>query len=421
MVGRSLKACNLWTSQPVSQSASQPECVDYFGRPSASRLWRQSVKFTGEPQRGRFKGRSHRQAHTATAAPNTDSTILLNPSPALHHHSYIFTLSRSRNISATMANLFNSARTAFRAAVNGSAASVRNASTQAGANASQSFVTSRSSAIAATAVAAGSVAWYNHLYGTLPFLDTASANMADEGLHPPKYPWSHSGVFETFDHASIRRGYQVYREVCSSCHSLDRIAWRNLVGQSHTVDEAKAMAEEVEYEDGPDDEGAMFQRPGKLADYMPRPYANDEAARAANAGALPPDLSLMVKARHGGADYIFALLTGYTDPPAGVKVQDGLNYNSYFPGTQIAMARVLYDGLVDYEDGTPATTSQMAKDVVTFLHFCAEPEHDTRKKMGMQAVIILSSLTALSIWVKRFKWAGVKNRKLVYNPPTSTH
>ncbi|SPO31115.1 probable CYT1 - cytochrome c1, heme protein [Ustilago trichophora] len=321
-----------------------------------------------------------------------------------------------------MANLFNSARTAFRAAVNGSAASVRNASTQAGANASsQTFMTSRSSAIAATAVAAGSVAWYNHLYGTLPFLDTASANMADEGLHPPKYPWSHSGVFETFDHASIRRGYQVYREVCSSCHSLDRIAWRNLVGQSHTVDEAKAMAEEVEYEDGPDDEGSMFQRPGKLADYMPRPYANDEAARAANAGALPPDLSLMVKARHGGADYIFALLTGYTDPPAGVKVQDGLNYNSYFPGTQIAMARVLYDGLVDYDDGTPATTSQMAKDVVTFLHFCAEPEHDTRKKMGMQAVIILSSLTALSIWVKRFKWAGIKSRKIVYNPPTSSH
>ncbi|SOV03444.1 probable CYT1 - cytochrome c1, heme protein [Ustilago sp. UG-2017a] len=319
-----------------------------------------------------------------------------------------------------MANLFNSARTALRAAVNGSAASVRNASTQAGAKASQSFIVSRSSAIAATAVAAGSVAWYKHLYGTLPFLDTASANMADEGLHPPKYPWSHSGVFETFDHASIRRGYQVYREVCSSCHSLDRIAWRNLVGQSHTVDEAKAMAEEVEYEDGPDDEGAMFQRPGKLADYMPRPYANDEAARAANAGALPPDLSLMVKARHGGADYIFALLTGYTDPPAGVKVQDGLNYNSYFPGTQIAMARVLYDGLVDYEDGTPATTSQMAKDVVTFLHFCAEPEHDTRKKMGMQAVIILSSLTALSIWVKRFKWAGVKSRKIIYNPP-STH
>ncbi|EPQ31224.1 uncharacterized protein PFL1_01409 [Pseudozyma flocculosa PF-1] len=318
-----------------------------------------------------------------------------------------------------MANLFNTARTAFRAAANGTAASVRQASTQAGSNASQSMFASRTSAVAATAVAIGSVAWYNQVYGTLPFVDSASANMIDEGLHPPKYPWSHSGPFETFDHQSIRRGYQVYREVCSSCHSLDRIAWRNLVGQSHTVDEVKAMAEEVEYEDGPDDEGAMFQRPGKLADYMPKPYANDEAARAGNAGALPPDLSLMVKARHGGADYIFALLTGYTDPPPGVKVQEGLNYNSYFPGTQIAMARVLYDGLVDYEDGTPATTSQMAKDVVTFLSFCAEPEHDDRKRMGMQTLIILSSLTALSLWVKRFKWASIKSRKLVYDPPAS--
>ncbi|PWN51174.1 putative CYT1-cytochrome c1, heme protein [Violaceomyces palustris] len=319
-----------------------------------------------------------------------------------------------------MANLFStsarSATSAFRS-IAPKAQAVRFASTQAGAAAPQSAITSKTAAVAATAVAAGSIAWYNHLYGTLPFLDKASANAQDEGLHPPKYPWSHSGPFETFDHASIRRGYQVYREVCSSCHSLDRVAWRNLVGVSHTVDEVKAMAEEVEYEDGPDDEGQMFQRPGKLADYMPKPYANDEAARAGNAGALPPDLSLMVKARHGGADYIFALLTGYTDPPAGVKVQEGLNYNSYFPGTQIAMARVLYDGLVDYEDGTPATTSQMAKDVVTFLNFCAEPEHDDRKRMGMQAIIILSSLTALSLWTKRFKWASIKSRKILYNPP----
>jgi ubiquinol-cytochrome c reductase cytochrome c1 subunit len=123
-------------------------------------------------------------------------------------------------------------------------------------------------------------------------------------LHAPAYPWSHNGLLDTFDHAAIRRGYQVYREVCSTCHSLDRIAWRNLVGVSHTVDEAKAMAEEVEYQDGPDGTGEMFQRPGKLADYMPKPYANDEAARAGNAGALPPDLSLITKARHGGADYI---------------------------------------------------------------------------------------------------------------------
>ena len=167
---------------------------------------------------------------------------------------------------------------------------------------------------------------------------------------------------------SIRRGYQVYREVCSACHSLDRIAWRNLVGVSHTADEARAMAEEVEYTDGPNAEGEMFQRPGKLADYMPSPYPNEEAARAGNAGAYPPDLSLMVKARHGGAvcqvitffqcshshlfqDYIFSLLTGYIDPPAGVEIREGMNYNPFFPGGAISMARVLFDGLVEFEDG----------------------------------------------------------------------
>ncbi|KAM0786351.1 cytochrome c1 [Microbotryomycetes sp. NB124-2] len=273
-------------------------------------------------------------------------------------------------------------------------------------------------AAAAATVSAGTLWWYTQLYGN-PFLTQVEAeSAADHGLHPPAYPWAHRGVFETFDHSAIRRGYQVYREVCSTCHSLDRIAWRNLVGVSHTVTEAKTMAEEVEYEDGPDANGEMFQRPGKLADYMPAPYANEEAARSGNAGALPPDLSLIVKARHGGADYINALLTGYVDPPAGVEIREGLNYNPYFPGGAIGMARVLYDGLVEYEDGTPATTSQMAKDVVTFLSWAAEPEHDQRKKMGMQATIILTALLALSIVTKRQKWAGLKSRKIVYNPPS---
>jgi len=222
---------------------------------------------------------------------------------------------------------------------------------------------------------------------------------------------------DTYDHASIRRGYQVYREVCAACHSLDRIAWRNLVGVSHTADEAKAMAEEVEYQDGPNDEGEMFMRPGKLSDYMPPPYANEEAARAGNAGALPPDLSLIIKARHGGADYVFSLLTGYVDPPAGVEIRDGMNYNPFFPGGAISMARVLFDGLVEYDDGTPATTSQMAKDVTVFLNWAAEPEHDERKKIGLKAVILFSALTAISVYVKRFKWTVIKNRKIVYNPP----
>lgn len=175
---------------------------------------------------------------------------------------------------------------------------------------------------------------------------------------------------------------------------------------------------ENEYEDGPNDDGEMFQRPGKLADYMPAPYPNDEAARAGNNGGLPPDLSLITKARHGGADYIFSLLTGYSDPPAGFDVPEGLNFNPYFPGTKIAMARVLYDGLVEYEDGTEATTSQMAKDVVEFLNWSSEPEHDQRKRMGAQAVAVLSVLFTMSIWVKRFKWASVKSRKLTYSPPS---
>ncbi|KAL9938262.1 hypothetical protein V8E36_002885 [Tilletia maclaganii] len=295
------------------------------------------------------------------------------------------------------------------------------AAPQPAAAAAAGWVPSRTAVAASSAVAVGSLAWYSHLYGNplSALLPSASASGADEGLHPPAYPWSHKGWFDTFDHASIRRGYQVYREVCSSCHSLDRIAWRNLVGVSHTVDEVKAMAEETEVTDGPNDEGEMFQRPGKLSDYMPAPYANEEQARAGNAGALPPDLSLMVKARHGGADYVFSLLTGYCDPPAGLEVAEGMNFNPYFPGVKIAMARVLYDGLVEYEDGTPATTSQMAKDVVTFLSWTAEPEHDQRKKMGLQALIILSSLTAISLYVKRFKWAPLKNRKLVYNPPAA--
>ena len=202
---------------------------------------------------------------------------------------------------------------------------------------------------------------------------------------------------------SLRRGFQVYREVCSACHSLSRIPYRKMVGVFMTVDEAKAMAEELEYEaEDPDDEGEIQHRPGKLSDYLQGPYKNDQAARAANNGALPPDLSLMVKARHGGCNYIFSLLTGYPEePPAGAVVAPGLNFNPYFPGTGIAMARVLYDGLVEYDDKTPATASQMAKDVVEFLNWAAEPEMDERKKMGWKVITVLSLLTAISIWVKR--------------------
>ncbi|EGV65521.1 cytochrome c1 [Yamadazyma tenuis] len=255
----------------------------------------------------------------------------------------------------------------------------------------------------------------------LLYKDSMTANAmtaAEHGLHPPSYDWPHNGMFSTFDHASIRRGFQVYKEVCAACHSLNRIAWRNLVGVSHSASEAKAFTEELEYEDEPDDEGNPRMRPGKLADYLPSPYPNEQAARAGNQGALPPDLSLIVKARHGGADYIFSLLTGYPEePPAGVQLPPGSNYNPYFPGGSIAMGRVLFDELIEYEDGTPATTSQMAKDVSTFLNWASEPEHDDRKKWGLKAIIVISSLYFLSLWVKKFKWQPIKNRKIKFNPP----
>ncbi|KAF2749745.1 cytochrome c1, mitochondrial precursor [Sporormia fimetaria CBS 119925] len=266
----------------------------------------------------------------------------------------------------------------------------------------------------ATIFAVGSVAWYFHLYGR----NVDAMTPAEEGLHPTQYPWEHAKWYRTFDHQALRRGFQVYREVCASCHSLTRVPYRALVGTLMTVDEAKALAEENEYDTEPNDQGDIEKRPGKLSDYMPAPYKNDEAARAANNGALPPDLSLMVKARHGGCDYIFSLLTGYPEePPAGAVVQEGLNFNPYFPGTGIAMARVLYDDLVEYEDGTKASTSQMAKDVTEFLNWAAEPEADDRKKMGWKVLAVSSVLFALSVWVKRYKWAAIKSRKLVYNPP----
>ncbi|KAI9597517.1 cytochrome c1 [Syncephalis fuscata] len=247
----------------------------------------------------------------------------------------------------------------------------------------------------------------------------ASAETADTGMHAPHYPWSFNSPFKTFDHAAIRRGYQVYKEVCSACHSMNRIAFRNLVNVTHSKDEARALAEDETYIDGPDDQGEMFERPGKLSDYLPAPYPNDEAARAGNAGALPPDLSLIVKARHGGPDYIFALLTGYCDPPAGVEIRQGLNYNPYFPGGAIAMARVLYDGVVEYEDGTPATASQMAKDVSEFLSWASEPEHDERKRLGFKVVTMFTILTGLMVVLKRMRWAPLKTRKIVFKPPTS--
>lgn len=219
-------------------------------------------------------------------------------------------------------------------------------------------------------------------------------------------------MFSGLDMKSVRRGYFVYKNVCAQCHSLSLVAFRNFVDVIATEDEAKEWAAETEVTDGPNDQGDMFERPGKLSDYLPRPYANDNAARAANAGALPPDLSLMEKARVGGADYIFALLTGYCEPPAGVSMRPGLYYNPYFPGSAIGMPQPLYDGMMEYEDGTPASLSQLAKDVSVFLTWAAEPETNERKKMGLQALFLLGVAVLPTLYYKRMKWSVLKGRKI---------
>ncbi|KAG8201720.1 hypothetical protein JTE90_012781 [Oedothorax gibbosus] len=233
-------------------------------------------------------------------------------------------------------------------------------------------------------------------------------------VHPPKHPWSHNGPISSLDHASIRRGYEVYKQVCAACHSMKYLRYRELVGVSHTEEEAKAEAAEVMITDGPNDEGEMFQRPGKPADAFPSPYKNQEQARAANNGAYPPDLSYITSARHGGEDYVFSLLTGYCDAPAGVEVAEGQYYNPYFPGMKIGMAQALYNEIIEYSDGTPATLSQLSKDVCTFLKWAAEPEHDARKRMYIKVMLILSMLTAVTFYYKRLKWAPVKSRKIVF-------
>lgn len=245
-------------------------------------------------------------------------------------------------------------------------------------------------------------------------LSKPAESNGEDHIPSPDLGWSHHGALAALDYASVRRGFQVYRQVCASCHSIDKIAFRSLVGVTHDENGAKKVAESYEIVDGPDDSGEMFERPGKLSDIIPGPYQNEEQARAANGGAYPPDLSLMVKARHYGIDYIFHLLTGYTDAPEGKVMLPGLHYNPYFPGGAIAMPKPIDDGQVEYEDGTPATTSQMAKDVAMFLAWTAEPEHDERKKNGMAWLVAIAAGLAVTGFYKRFRWSILKTRKITY-------
>lgn len=236
-----------------------------------------------------------------------------------------------------------------------------------------------------------------------------AARAAGEYDKPPAANLSFQGFFGTFDRASAQRGLQVYRQVCASCHGLRLVAFRNLRALGLTDDQIVAIAAEYQIQDGPNDEGQMFERPGRPSDRFRAPFPNERAARAANNGAYPPDLSVMTKARHYGANYIRAMLLGYQDPPAGVTIGDGMHYNRYFPGRQIAMANVLFDDMMDFADGTPATAEQMARDVTTFLAWAAEPEMEQRRQMGIRVVLFLLILGGLTYAVKRRVWSDVKH------------
>lgn len=237
-------------------------------------------------------------------------------------------------------------------------------------------------------------------------LSFASPAFAAGDVDIPAKDWSFSGVFGKYDRASLQRGFQVYREVCSGCHSLDLIAFRNLMDIGYSEDEVKALASEYLVVDGPNDEGEMFERDGIASDYFPAPFPNEKAAAAANGGKAPPDLSLMAKARPHGPDYVYALLTGYEDAPEGVDAGN-LNYNAYFPGHLIAMAPPLFEDAVEYADGTPATVDQMAADVSHFLMWAAEPKLEARKSTGVAVMIFLVFFTVVMYAAKRKAWAKV--------------
>jgi ubiquinol-cytochrome c reductase cytochrome c1 subunit len=259
---------------------------------------------------------------------------------------------------------------------------------------------------------------------------------SEEGHGTPRQHWTFAGITGHFDKPQLRRGYMVYKNVCAACHGMRLLYYRNLSepgGPMFSPENVVAFAGEAQVTDGPDDNGDMFQRPGKPTDRFVSPYANAKAAAAAQNGAVPPDLSLIVKARtveahsawymdpfrwgsdvltsyqEQGADYLFALLMGYSEAPAGVQLAPGMNYNAAFPGHQIAMPQPLSDGLVTYDDGTPATLENYARDVTAFLAWAAEPTLEERKRMGLKVLVFLIVMTALLYLSKRILWRNVEH------------
>ena len=222
-----------------------------------------------------------------------------------------------------------------------------------------------------------------------------------------KQNWPFDGIFGRFDESSLQRGFQVYREVCAACHGIRHISYRDLKGIGYTNDEIKVIAADYEVKDGPNDDGEMFEREARPSDKFVGPYENDKIARLANNGAYPPDLSLIVKARADGANYLYSLLNGYKEFPDNFEASEGMYYNEFYPGNQIAMPSPLMDDIVEYSDGTEATQSQIAKDVTSFLAWTAEPELEERKSLGVKTLFFLILITIMLLGVKRKIWKDV--------------
>ena len=250
------------------------------------------------------------------------------------------------------------------------------------------------------------------LFSLIIFLSIGSFHLkAAEKAEYLKTDWNFKGIFGKFDRGALQRGYQVYTEVCASCHSMKYVSYRNLSeegGPEFSEAQAKAIAASFEVTDGPNADGEMFTRLGKLSDKFVMPYENVKAAQAANGGAYPPDMSVLIKARGDGADYIYSLLQGYEDPPSGVSLDDGVYYNKYMYGNKIRMASPLSEGIVEYADGTEATIEQMSKDITSFLMWTAEPHLESRHQMGFKAIVYLIILTILVYLSMKKIWSRIE-------------
>lgn len=237
--------------------------------------------------------------------------------------------------------------------------------------------------------------------------DAAAASSRGGHGNVDHQAWHFKGMFGTYDKAALQRGFKIYREVCSACHSMKRVYYRNLEALGYNEGQIKNIASQYNVTDGPNDEGEMFERPALPSDHFVSPYPNDKAAKYANNGALPPDLSLIVKARHHGPGHVYGILTGYDAPPANVTLLPGQNWNSHMPGNIIAMAKPLSDGQVVYEDDEPQTVDQYARDVAEFLAWAGDPYMEERKRTGIAVIIFLAVFAGIMYAYKRKIWSSL--------------